>query len=242
MATFLVPAGLLILLGVLIRFGKWYWLIAGYNTMTKEQKQNVDVEGLARLLGNFLFGLAGLFLLNALLIRLKWVGGAGIITVLIFPAVMLLLVRAQKYDRNTQTPAGTMKANTKVVLSLVAITGIGIMGMMFYSAKPAEVVVKQQALEIKGVYGMTIPLAEITQTTLTDELPKIKWRTNGFSDGKNLKGNFRLEGIGAAKLYVVVDTPPYIHLITKTSNIYINNPEPEKTRAVFRSLQKGRRS
>ena len=35
-------------LGVMIRYFKWYWLIAGYNTMTRERKRQVDIEGLGK--------------------------------------------------------------------------------------------------------------------------------------------------------------------------------------------------
>lgn len=31
---------LFIVLGILIKYGKMYWLIAGYNTMPKEEKKN----------------------------------------------------------------------------------------------------------------------------------------------------------------------------------------------------------
>lgn len=38
-----------IALGALIHFGNMYFLIAGYNTMPKEEKAKVDVTGIARL-------------------------------------------------------------------------------------------------------------------------------------------------------------------------------------------------
>jgi hypothetical protein len=39
---------LFIALGALIKYAKWYWLIAGYNTATPEEKKNIDIEALAR--------------------------------------------------------------------------------------------------------------------------------------------------------------------------------------------------
>ena len=42
-------------LAAALRFGKAYWLIAGYNTMTEEQKKNVDAEGMARFIAGGLF-------------------------------------------------------------------------------------------------------------------------------------------------------------------------------------------
>lgn len=44
--TQLLGGGLLVLLGILVRF--FPNLIAGYNTMSAEQKKNVDIKGLSR--------------------------------------------------------------------------------------------------------------------------------------------------------------------------------------------------
>lgn len=40
-----------VFLGLTVHVFKWYFLIAGYNMMPKEQKANVDVEGLGKLMG-----------------------------------------------------------------------------------------------------------------------------------------------------------------------------------------------
>jgi len=45
----------LILLGILIKHAKWHFLIAGYNTSSKEEKKSVDVERAATLMRNTLF-------------------------------------------------------------------------------------------------------------------------------------------------------------------------------------------
>lgn len=49
----------LVLLGFLIKYGKAAWLIAGYNTSSKEVKAQYDVEALCRGVGHILFVLAG---------------------------------------------------------------------------------------------------------------------------------------------------------------------------------------
>ena len=37
---------LFIVLGILIKYGKMYFLIAGYNTMPKEEKEKYNIEGI----------------------------------------------------------------------------------------------------------------------------------------------------------------------------------------------------
>lgn len=42
----------LILLGVLIKHGKMYWLVAGYNTSSTKEKEKFDIEGYAVVMRN----------------------------------------------------------------------------------------------------------------------------------------------------------------------------------------------
>jgi len=44
-----IVAFIFILLGIVIKHGKMYFLIAGYNTMSKEEKAKYDIEGIATL-------------------------------------------------------------------------------------------------------------------------------------------------------------------------------------------------
>ncbi|WP_297637421.1 DUF3784 domain-containing protein [uncultured Clostridium sp.] len=47
--------GLFILLGIMLSLGKWSFLIAGFNTMSKEEKENYDVLALCKFMGKFMF-------------------------------------------------------------------------------------------------------------------------------------------------------------------------------------------
>ena len=53
----LVPI-IFILIGVLIKYGKMYTLMAGYNTMSKQEQKQFDVKALANLMKNVMFGMA----------------------------------------------------------------------------------------------------------------------------------------------------------------------------------------
>ena len=54
----IVAALIFMLLGTVIRYGKWYNLMAGYNTMSKEEKEKVDSKGIAIVFFNGMFGMA----------------------------------------------------------------------------------------------------------------------------------------------------------------------------------------
>ena len=43
----ILTAIIFIILGILIKYGKMYFLIAGYNTMSKKEKEKYDIKGIA---------------------------------------------------------------------------------------------------------------------------------------------------------------------------------------------------
>lgn len=61
-----LPALLLLFVGWLVKYRKWTWLIAGYNTASKSQKETYDIEKLTRHVGNLIFILAGIFVIMGL--------------------------------------------------------------------------------------------------------------------------------------------------------------------------------
>lgn len=60
---------LFIVLGILIKYGKMYFLIAGYNTMSKEERDKVDIKKLADLFKNTMFGMAILIIIGYLIAK-----------------------------------------------------------------------------------------------------------------------------------------------------------------------------
>ena len=57
---------LLVVLGTMMSLGKWSFLIAGYNTMSKEEKERYDETALCKFMGKFMFVVAFCFLLMVL--------------------------------------------------------------------------------------------------------------------------------------------------------------------------------
>lgn len=79
--THFITALLLIILGYLIKYRKWTWLIAGYNTSSKEEKAKYNKEALCNGVGNLLFILSGISFFAALgefwgvdwIVRITWI-------------------------------------------------------------------------------------------------------------------------------------------------------------------------
>lgn len=108
-------------LGVLIKYFKWYWLISGYNTMSKERKKQVDIEALGKFMGNCLFLIAGLQFLGAYFLYINVPEASQFIPLAVVALIIYMLFNAQKYDSGALNPDGTMKKSTKFILGTVFI-------------------------------------------------------------------------------------------------------------------------
>ena len=53
-----IVAILFFVLGAIVKYGKLYFLIAGYNTMAKSERDNYDIDGIATVFKNGMWGMA----------------------------------------------------------------------------------------------------------------------------------------------------------------------------------------
>ena len=69
-----LTAAMLIAIGYMVRFKQWSWLIAGYNTSSKDEKDTYDTEALCSGVGNAMFVLGGIVLIGSLgeFLRIAW--------------------------------------------------------------------------------------------------------------------------------------------------------------------------
>lgn len=65
---------LFLLIGYLIKYRKWSWLISGYNTASREKKARYDQEALCQGTGNFAFFLAAVSFVVAVaeVFQIRW--------------------------------------------------------------------------------------------------------------------------------------------------------------------------
>ena len=96
-------------------------------------------------------------------------------------------------------------------------------------------------LKIKGMYGMTIPYSEITRVdTVSQIIPGISRRTNGYAFGNTLIGNFKMADNSPSKLFIKKGVSPYIMIQSRDRvPVYINFKDNQKTRDLFMALKQG---
>jgi len=91
-----IVAFIFILLGIVIKHGKMYFLIAGYNTMSKEEKAKYDIEGIATLFRNVMFAMALLIIVGYF--AADWFKNPKLETIALFLSILLgvpyLLIRS----------------------------------------------------------------------------------------------------------------------------------------------------
>ena len=240
LGIFSFAALIIIVLGIAVKYFKAYWLISGYNTMSKEKRKNVDIEGLASFICNFCFLLGAIIFLGGLLVA----AGKAIIGLLVFalvvPASIYELIKAQKYDGNTRNPDGNMNIKTKVIVGSIslllvgAVIGVGV--LIYHSNKPTEFTVTNGYLQIHGLYGERVNIDEVNEISLKDSMPSIKYKSNGSSLGSKKKGIFILEGFESAKLFVDDSKPPFIFINTNSKLIILNCINPEQTKVLHSAL------
>ena len=96
----LLAGAFVIVCGLLV---KWFpMLISGYNTLPKEKRKNVDIDGLSSFMRRHLVIIGGLLILFTTILELTGQQEAfSIILAVYLPVyVIWMVVRAQRYDHN----------------------------------------------------------------------------------------------------------------------------------------------
>lgn len=229
-----------IMTGIAIRVFKWYFLISGYNTMSKEKKDKVDIEGLARFMGMYLYANGIAFLAAGILQAVGFEAGVMVAWAFFGVSTIYLLIRAQKFDGNIYDENGKLREGTwkqlAIPAGIVAAILIGVLVLMFYSSQPTKVSFLEEGLQIQGMYGETYEWESIQEVRLIETLPRIEWRSNGSQIGPHLKGNFRASELGAVKLFVNVDKPPFVYLRTNNRIVIFNLEDEEETEYAYSEI------
>ena len=110
MITFYIIAGLLAVFGILIHKFKFYFLIAGYNMMSKEEKEEYNASSMGKHVGLSLYFLSGLSLTVGLLFRFFQMSKQteklviAVYVILTMIAVSILLIKENKKRLNEIIP------------------------------------------------------------------------------------------------------------------------------------------
>lgn len=222
------------LVGIAFLVRRYPNTIAGYNTMSRKEKENVDIKGLSTFLFRCLIAM-GISLVACFYfcIWMGWLAVASLVPLFVPLAFCCyMLVKQRKYDHNPSSAKRNRKSMI-IVGILVAIVLIPI----FYGMLPAQVNIEKGRMEITGLYGTKRSLDELASVTLSDTLPGITFRMNGLAAGSVRKGWFKLRDGGKCLLFLSSDKAPYITITDKSGlQIILNARTPEKTLELYRKF------
>ncbi|MGE4589380.1 MAG: DUF3784 domain-containing protein [Acidaminococcaceae bacterium] len=208
-------------------------LIAGYNTMSKDKKKNVDIEGLSTFMRNGLITIGLSIIIGYYLF--KWIGftmiANSMILIVTLVGVTILVINAQKFDHNKTK-------RTKLTYFILGFVFLFVIGLITYGFIPSKTIYGNDTIRFSGMYGFEISIGEIENVELTDEFPTIKIRTNGFSFGNIKKGFFNLDKFGKSRLLIHSDLAPYL-ILTKNNGdkIIINFKEKLETEKMYEKIK-----
>lgn len=220
-----------ILIGVAINKYKCYWLISGYNTASKVEKENMEIEELAKHMARMCYIISALLFLGGII--------TGYFNFSIMPLTVILIVvifgyifYLQKFDHNKKSKAEI------VVLVVISFITLAVLIITFsLGSEPNEIRLTDSSIIIDGSYGTSIKKIDITEIESIENLPEISSRTNGYSDGINRKGDFKLENGEKVKLYIQSKEGPFIKITSKDKVVFINYKDKDKTLEVLNNLK-----
>lgn len=228
----LITAAFFVLIGFTLKYLKWDWLIAGYNTMSKEKKQGIDIAGLRNFLGNSMFIIAGILL--AMFVFVLFELRNSILATIVIAAIyfVFMAIYAQRFNKNK----ADKRKGVIVMVVILALTSAFIVPIFIFGGQETEIVVDQQEIKIKGMYGTTLAQADLLNVQLVDQIPRILMRTNGYAVGSVLKGNFKVEELGNVKLYLMSDQGPYLIIQDQKTHYIVNYKDEQVTRTLYAEI------
>jgi preprotein translocase subunit SecG len=242
MMGFILFGFIFILIGLAVHVFRWHFLISGYNTMPKEKKANVDIKGLARLIGMYGYINGGIFILAGILYASGTKSVAAPAIILFVVLTFYVLIKSQKYDGNIFDEAGKLRkgAGKQLILpvSIMVIALCLVAIILILSYKGTKVSFPDEGLEIHGMYGELYKWEDIKEVKLMNELPTIEFRANGSALGSKLKGHFRTSELGSVKLFVNKSKPPFIYLETDRGITIFNFDDVNETKNVYSMILK----
>jgi len=129
---------------------------------------------------------------------------------------------------------------TKIGIIIAVIALIAVSFVIIYSMKEPEVVVFDNRVQIKAMYGLTINFSDITDVSLLESsISKVDAgsRMNGADTFGTLQGHFKSDTLGETLLFVHLNASPTIRIERNNDkDIYLNFSSSEKTNILFNEL------
>ena len=227
----------LLVMAVFLLMGKGAFLIAGFNTMSDQEKQVYNEKTLCRAVGKLLIAITMAMALFPVSIRLEamWLFWLAIALSTVLPIGFLIYANTGNRYRKPvveseaasegeragapKVAAGAMSRGKKVGIALTVVFStaliVGIAAMFVSGEREPNIIIHSDSLQIRAMYGTQIPFSNITGITLDSRsMSEIGAgrRTNGYATGATLRGHFSSVQHGSKLLFVTSTSSPTIRI------------------------------
>ncbi|MEK3981830.1 DUF5808 domain-containing protein [Paenibacillus sp. FSL K6-3166] len=123
------------------------------------------------------------------------------------------------------------------VFVILLLIGTGWMGVQTDFSTPTLTTDTKGRVSIEyPMYNYSFAMKDVQELTLVDSLPRGR-RTNGVATDTVAIGNFKFDGFGKSKVYLVKNSPPYI--VIKLPDVYVlyNNKDATETERLYAELK-----
>jgi hypothetical protein len=198
------------------------YLLSGYNTMSKADREQFDIVGYLKIFKRFHIILGATLLPGVLLIQLiNEVAASTFMIMYVLGGYLFFMIRTRSFSMNTKNQKTVLYVS--MVIMVVTIIGVGYLLLIGFKDNPF--VVKKDLIEIEGFYGIEIKKGDLETVAVVDQLPPISTKSNGFAAGGYSKGNFKTKAGTKVKLFTTSNAKPYLFLKTKNGEVYYSSTE-----------------
>jgi len=220
-------------IGYLVNEKNAKYLLAGYNTMSEEERKKVNLEKYIPFFKKFHIFLGLSFgILGSLIHYLIGENAAGVFLG-VYPilAYIVFILESKNYALSHS------KKWNNLSVSILVLVLIGVLGLFYYGFKEGEIVFDEKQIEIKGMYGKTLEAAELEVIQLLENTPKIKYRSNGFALGAIRKGYFKTADGETVLLILNSKQKPLIFIKTKSESKIYYSAKEKSNKEIFKKLK-----
>jgi len=187
------------------------YLLAGYNTMSEEERKTVDMQSFMPGFKKFhIFLGTSLLVIGSLLYFL--VGDSAATT---FLSLYPLLAYLYYFIISRKHYSGVSKRKHNLGFIILGVTLILVVGLLGIGNKPGNLIIQPEKIEFDGMYGEVLTPSAIDSVELVNQLPNVTIRTNGYAHGQVRKGYFKTEKGEIIKLLVDSDQAPFLFIKKK---------------------------
>src|SRR5690606_5353956 len=226
-----------IVIGFIITEKNAKYLLSGYNTMSEEDRKHFDLTAYLNYFRKFHIFL-GISLLITSLILYYFVDAdySGIFADVYPIAAYLYFI--WKGKRFTNMKDSQNKSSFIFAVVIMSTVLISIIAMFTYTLQDNIIEIKEDIVQINGIYGMDIPVIDIKSIELVEELPEITLKINGFALETIEKGLFKTSDDEKVILLINSQKNTIIFIITKTNEkIYYSSKEKSNQEIYHQLIQ-----